>query len=631
MTPGRNDPCTCGSGKKYKKCCAGAAPAGASAAAPAAPPASEPSPAERQQLVALFQAGQAAPLESRARALLTRHPESGFLWNVLGAALGMQERDSLGAFQKAARCLPQDADVQSNLGIALAKHGRYAEAEDCQRRALAKKPSHLGAEVNLGHVLDFLGRHAEAEACYRQALRRQPNVPEAHGGLGGTLLKLGRLAEAENHLRRALELRPDFAAAHSSLLFLHNFLPDRDPAAMLAEARGFGAQVARRARPFPAYGNVPDPERRLRIGLVSPDLGAHPVGYFLVGVLSAAVAQAGASFEFFAYAQRAYQDPVSEALRQCCRSWCATPDLGDAALAQRIRDDGIDVLLDLAGHTAENRLPVFAWRPAPVQATWLGYFATTGVAEIDFLLADPWSLPEAEAGHFSERIWYLPETRLCFAPPTQDVPVGELPALAAGQCTFGCFNNLAKMQPQVVATWARVLAAVPGSRLFLKAPSLGDAAVRREVVGRFAAHGIDAARLILESAEARDRYLAAYQRVDIALDPFPFTGATTSVEALWMGVPVLTLAGARLVGRQGVGLLQNVGLPEWIAADSDDYVARAVRHAADLERLAELRRGLRARLLASPLGNAPRFAGHWLAALRGMWGEWCRKQAAGPG
>ncbi len=596
-----------------------------------APPASEPSPAESQQLVALFHAGQAAQLESRARALLVRHPESGFLWNVLGAALGMQERDSLGAFQKAARCLPRDADVQSNLGIALAKHGRYAEAEDCQRQALAGKPSHLGAAVNLGNVLDFLGRFVEAEASYRQALRRQPNVPEAHGGLGGTLQKLGRLAEAENHLRRALELQPGYTAAHSSLLFLHNFLPDRDPAATLAEARSFGALVAQKARPFQAFRNVPDPGRRLRIGLVSPDLGAHPVGYFLAGVLSAAVAQAGESCEFFAYAQRAYQDPVSEVLRQCCRGWCATPDLGDAALAQRIHDDGIDVLIDLAGHTADNRLPVFAWRPAPVQATWLGYFATTGVAEIDYLLADPWSLPEAEAAHFSERIWRLPETRLCFAPPNQDVPVGELPALAAGQCTFGCFNNLAKVQEPVVAVWARVLAAVPGSRLFLKAPSLGEAAVRKDVVARFAAHGIDAARLILEPAEARDRYLAAYHRVDIALDPFPFSGATTTVEALWMGVPVLTLAGERLVARQGVGLLQNAGLSEWIAADTDDYVARAVQHAADLGRLATLRRGLRQQLLRSPVCDAPRFAGHFVAALRGMWLEWCRTQGAGAG
>ncbi|MCC7063962.1 MAG: tetratricopeptide repeat protein [Planctomycetes bacterium] len=622
MTPGRNDPCPCGSGAKYKKCCQ----AKTEAAAPrAALPAAGPSPAECNQLASLFHAGELARVESRARLMLAQYPESGFVWNVLGASLGMQGKDSLTAFQKAARYLPRDADVQSNLGSALAHHGRYEEAEECFRRALSIKPTFASAYTNLGNALGYQGRTVEATECYRRALRLQPDLAEAHGGLGDSLSKLGQVAEAEAHVRRALQIKPDYTRAHSCLLFLHNFRLEGSAESMLAEARRFGEQVAQRARPGTAWSNSPEPERCLRIGLVSPDLGQHPVGYFLESVLAALASQAEGQLEFFAYAQRTYADTVSEALQKCCRGWCSTATLEDAALAQKIRDDRIDVLIDLAGHTADNRLPVFAFRPAPVQVTWLGYFATTGVAAIDHLLADAWSLPPSEEGAFTEHIWRMPETRLCFTPPPLAVAVAALPALATGQVTFGCFNNLTKMNDGVVLLWSRVLAAVPGSRLFLKAPQLGEPTVRRSVLERFGAHGIGAERLILEAAESRAGYLAAYNRVDIALDPVPFPGGTTSAESLWMGVPVLTLAGERFVSRQGVSLLQNVGLPEWIAADGEEYVARAVSHAADLPRLAALREGLRQKLLASPFCDAPRFARHFAAALRGMWAQWCSR------
>jgi len=293
--------------------------------------------------------------------------------------------------------------------------------------------------------------------------------------------------------------------------------------------------------------------------------------------------------------------------------------LDDAAAAQLIHDDGVHVLIDLSGHSAHNRLPVFAWKPALVQVSWLGYFATTGVAEIDYLIADPWTLPEKEEQYFTEKIWRLPETRMCFTAPAAEVAVSALPALRNGYVTFGCFNNLTKMNDAVVALWARVLAAVPGSRLFLKAKQFTEEAVRQATIERFAAHGVGGERLMIEGPESRAAYLAAYQRVDVVLDPFPFTGGTTSAEALWMGVPVLTLAGERLVSRQGVGLLMNAGLSDWVAADADDYVRRAAAHAADLESLATLRSRLRAQVLASPVFDAERFARHLENAL---WENW---------
>jgi predicted O-linked N-acetylglucosamine transferase (SPINDLY family) len=261
-----------------------------------------------------------------------------------------------------------------------------------------------------------------------------------------------------------------------------------------------------------------------------------------------------------------------------------------------------------------------------VQASWLGYLATTGVSAIDYIIADVWTLPESEEPYFTEKVWRLPESYLCFTPPADSVDVGPLPAIHNGYITFGSFNNLTKMNDTVVALWSQILAAIPDSRLYLKAKQLKEASVRQSVVERFAGHGIDAGRLILEGPVPRTDYLKPFQRVDIALDPLPYPGITTSVENLWMGVPVLTLAGKSFLSRQGVGLLMNAGLPEWIAEDADDYVVRAVLHASDLQKLSLLRNNLRQQVLASPIFDAPRFAKHFEAALRRMWQNWCQQQ-----
>ena len=277
------------------------------------------------------------------------------------------------------------------------------------------------------------------------------------------------------------------------------------------------------------------------------------------------------------------------------------------------------VLLDLSGHTANNRLPIFAWKPAPVQSSWLGYFATTGVAQIDYLLGDPYVTRAEEASHFTEHIWRLPECYLCFTPPKFALKVEPLPALSAGHITFGSFNNLAKMNDAVVALWARVLQAVSGSRLLLKSAQMNDPNVRETTRQRFAARGIDPDRLRLEGSAPRGELLAAYSQVDIALDPFPYPGGTTSVEGLWMGVPVITRRGDRFLSHVGESIAQNVGLSDWIAADDDDYVDKAVEFTADLEHLTTLRKGLRQKVMASPAFDAPRFARRFEAAMWGMW------------
>jgi predicted O-linked N-acetylglucosamine transferase (SPINDLY family) len=283
--------------------------------------------------------------------------------------------------------------------------------------------------------------------------------------------------------------------------------------------------------------------------------------------------------------------------------------------------DGVHVLLDLSGHTADNRLPIFGYKPSPVQVSWLGYFATTGLNEMDYLIGDPYVTPPEDDDQFTEKVWRLPETRWCFTPPNADVEVSVPPAVNNGYVTFGCFNNIAKVNDKVVALWTKVLEAVPNSRLLLKANQFRDQMARENIIQRFAAHGIDSKRISLEESEDRQKYFAAYSKIDITLDPFPFTGGTTSVESLWMGVPLVTLAGDSLISRQGVGVLMNAGLPDWIAEDEEEYVAKAVLFASDLDKLVMLRSGLRSQVLASPLFDAPRFAQNIENALWGMWNQ----------
>jgi predicted O-linked N-acetylglucosamine transferase (SPINDLY family) len=436
---------------------------------------------------------------------------------------------------------------------------------------------------------------------------------------------MGQVEEALQCFRRVLELKPDHHEVHSNLLFTLNLLTDRSPAEMLQQARAFGDRVAAGATPYQQWQSARQPDKLLRVGLVSGDLRNHPVGFFLEGILSAFDTR---QLELVAYASHHPVDDLTDRLKPRFSEWRMVTGMTDESLARLIHDDGIDILIDLAGQTGFNRLPMFAWKPAPVQMSWLGYFATTGVPGMDYFLADPQVAPMDEAAHFSETVWRLPEIYYCFTPPELPLVVAPLPAASNGHVTFGCFNKLAKMNDGVVQTWSRVLNALPAAKLMLKAKELGDAAQRASVLQRYARHGIAPERLILEGNSPRAEYLAAYHQVDIALDPFPFPGGTTTVEGLWMGVPALTLKGDRFIGHQGETILHNAGLADWIAQDTDAYVAKAVAFAGDLAALSSLRANLRGQLLASPVCDAPRFARHFEAALRGMWRQWC---VAAPG
>jgi protein O-GlcNAc transferase len=577
---------------------------------------------------ALQALGQTEDAVASFRRALRLAPDFYEAHNNLGCALTAlgQADEAVASFRQAQALAPDFHEAHNNLGNAQRLLGRLDEAVASCRRALELKPDYAEAHSNLGSALRDLGQYDDAVASCRQALAIKPDLAEAHCNLGVIQQYLGQLDEAAASFVRVLQIKPDLLDVHSSLLFLNNYRPGLSAATLLAEAQKFGGLAAKKARPYRDWSNSPEVARRLCVGLVSGDLCKHAAGYFIEGVAAALAAGEADHLDLIAYPTHSLSDELTERVKASCHGWHPAAGLSDENLAGLIHRDGIDILIDLSGHTTHNRLLMFAWKPAPVQVSWLGYFGTTGVAAIDYLLADPWTLPESEEVYFTEKIWRLPETRLCFTPPDIDVEVSPLPALENGYITFGCFNNLTKMNQDVITTWSRVLASVPNSRLFLKSKQLKEASVQQYTLKCFADNGIDSNRIILEGSESRTKYLEAYHRVDISLDPFPYPGGTTSVEGLWMGAPVLTLDGGHFLSRQGVGIMMNAGLQDWIAADADDYVARAVRHATDLQALSDLRDRLRRQVLQSPLFDAPRFAKNFAAAMRGMWARWCEQQ-----
>ncbi|MBF0399506.1 MAG: tetratricopeptide repeat protein [Magnetococcales bacterium] len=573
---------------------------------------------------ALLFLGRKEEAEATARNCVSLHNDSPeahcILANILVSMGKMDEAES--HYLKALNIQPDFVKALIGLGNVMTETARLDEAALIYRTALTLKPDAASALNNLGNVLTSLGRLHEAKEVILSALSYTPNDMQARLNLGLLYLTLGEIEASVACYRKALEYKPDYVDIIHNLLFTQNYLGDESLETAIDDAKGYGRLVSAAITPFRHHPDRKDIHRRLRIGLVSGDLLKHPVGFFLDGVIPSLDP---AQVELFVYSNYFQEDELTWQLKAVVPHWLMVMGMTDEALAERIRADNIDILMDLSGHTARNRLAMFAWKPAPVQVTWLGYFATTGLPAMDYILGDPFNLPPEEAHHFTETPWPLPDCYLCFTPPDLPLTPNPLPARSNGWVTFGCFNNTNKINNEVLTCWARILHAVPDSRLSLKSVNFSDPIMRQNLLDPFAYHGIGPERLILEGASARDLYFESYHRVDIALDPFPYPGVTTSVEGLWMGVPFITLRGHRYISHQGESILSNAGLTDWIAYDVDDYVAKAVQFAHDLPRLAILRTGLRRRVLQTPLFDTARFANHLLRAWQEMWRIWCEQ------
>jgi protein O-GlcNAc transferase len=530
--------------------------------------------------------------------------------------LGMQRaQDAAAALRTASRLQPTEPTPHAYLAAALAALGDYDGAAKAAGATLRLRPGDPAALHMRGVCLEKAGHYEQALAALNAAILADPASYTAQLSRAALRLAMGRTPAALAAFEAAIPLCPGDLRARQGRILAMNYLPGATMQDIGNTARRL-APAAASPSPAAFTGLDRSPDRTLRIGYVSGDFRNHPVGYFLHAVLAA---RDKVDAEVFCYSSTEVEDPTTDRLKQEVDHWRPIFGLDDDQAVQTIRSDRIDILVDLAGHTNSNRLGVFARRAAPVQAAWLGYFGTTGLASMDFVIADRHVLPPADEPGFTERVLRLPDSYLCFTPPAEAGRVAPLPAGLQLPITFGCFNSRTKLNPDVLALWARVLEVVPRSRLLLKAAQYRDKTIRREITQHFAASGIGPERILFEPASPIAAMFEAYGRVDIALDPFPFAGGATTAQALWMGVPVISLVGETWPGRQGASLLSAAGFPEWAAADPDAYVALAQRLATDRPALTAIRRGLRAAVANSPLCRADRFARHLHAVYRNIW------------
>lgn len=605
-----------------------------------------------------LQSGRIAEAETVFEALLAADPDDPNTANLLGLVRKKQGRvgEAEGLFRKAITGLSNASGFHNNLGSALRLQGRIDEAISSYKDALKFHPGNADATLNLVRLLQPLGDYlqsmsileagiranpadaellAEHGRClaicgdgqgslhsHRRSLELDPGCPAAWNALGSTLLSLGDAAAAVGPLERSMALNPDNDANAATLLMAHQYAGGISPGDLSA------MHLRRVRRAFPAvapgaWGLDRSLDRCLRVGILSPDLRNHSVGSFVLPLLEN---HDPARIEFLAYSTSTLAvGDGSEIFRPLFSLWRESAWMDADQLAACIRADRVDVLIELAGHTEGSRLDVIARRPAPVQLFWLGYPGTTGQEAFQGRLTDVWVDPPGEESLSAEPVIRLPLGFHCFTPDGDSPGVSGLPALAAGSLTFASFNNLAKLNSGVLGLWATLLRRLPGSRLVLKSNRNDDPYPMDRIRDLFLEEGVAPHRIALMGRlEGKSAHLAQYRDIDIALDPFPYNGVTTTCESLWMGVPVITLRGDRHAGRYGASLLNQVGLQDFVARDPQQYLDLAMGLAQDLPRLSRLRAGLRARLLASPLLDGKGFSRQFERAVRDLWSAWCQ-------
>jgi protein O-GlcNAc transferase len=589
---GRNDPCACGSGRKAKNCCQ----------RPAVPavkmnsvmlPAIAGAPARRVALAEALHV--AAQLQQTGQILAAK-----MVFELIVAA----DADH--------------ADALFFLGVTCHQLGQSAQGIDFMRRAIVLQPNNRLYHFNFGIINAEMGDTDVAMAAYQRSNEIQPTA-EACNNCAGLLLNEGRLDEASELFRRGGELSPDDVNQQSNFLYTLSYKPHPNVREIFNWHRQFGQRHERAIAPMPPCARVDGAraDQRLRIGYVSADFRQHAVAHFIEPVLAAHDAK---RFEIFCYYNYPAGDAVTGRFEKLAHHWRVISNRSDEDVANMIRADGIDILVDLAGHTPLNRLRVFARKPAPVQASWIGYSSTTGLTRMDYRITDTISDPIGVTDDlYTEKLIRLPDTFSCFQPLANSPDIAGLPATQSGHVTFGSFNNFIKMTPEVLQTWARILQRVPTSMLLLKYRSFEAEKIRALVLAAFAKHGVQSARIHFLGSDDYHTHLRAYHQVDIALDTFPHNGDTTTCDALWMGVPVVVNTGVNHVGLMGASRLRSVGLEDLVARDNDNYVDIATALANDVPRLEKLRATLRETMKASPLMDAPRFTRNLESAYENMW------------
>jgi protein O-GlcNAc transferase len=557
------------------------------------------------------------------RKLIADHPELGEAHDNLARTLRLTGHldQATAAYKQGIDAAPKYAPNYVHLAQALYDKGQPHEALAAARQALVVQPDYPDAYFQLGFIFRGIWRLDESLAAYEKAVALRPYYPEALLNLGIVQWNVGRVAEACETFRRSIVAGNVDGYAHSNLILAMHYRDDITPQNIAGELKAWNKTYAEPLQKFiRPLNNDRNPDRPLRVGYISPDFRGHPVGRFIAPLL---IHHDHNQFQIYCYSDTKQPDGLTERLRASSHAWRETREKSPSEIAEMVRNDGIDILVDLTLHTEHHRLLAFAQKPAPVQVTYLGYCGSSGLATMDYRLSDPYfDPPGIDESQYSEKTIRLPQTYWCFEPLSIMPDVQPLPALRTSQITFGCLNNYCKVSNSAWNTWAKLLQAVPNSRLIVFS---GEGAHRDIAKKHFAAQGIDPARLVFNTNLPMRLYFASYHKIDIALDPFPFNGGATTCDSLWMGVPVITLKGQNPVARAGSSILSNVGLPHLIAESPDHYINIAKDLAADLPSLANLRKSLRPQMQSSPLMNAPAFAKAVEDAYRQMWKAHCAK------
>ena len=566
----------------------------------------------------------AAELITKAVAIKPDFPEA---YNNLGLAfhaLG-KPNEAMESYYKALELKPSLSAAHCNLGDTLRALGRLDEAVTHSKKAVQIQPDLAEAHNTLGVVLRDRQRVEEAIASFQSALHIKPNYPEAHRNLASALRQLGQLEEAITCCRKALDLKPNDPQAHSDLLVMEQYRLTNNSETLYGLHREWDERHGRMFRTvWPQHTNTRVPDRRLRVGFVSPDLKHHPVGYFVIGLFEHFIKD---DIETIVYSS-SLTDNMTKRITAASDIWHDVRWTSDEELAQKILADEVDILVDLSGHYTNNRLLVFARKPAPLQVTWAGYVGTTGLSSIDYLVSDRHSTRVGEEKFFSEKILRMPNGWLCYTPPDYAPDVGPLPLIRNGYVTFASFSTRLKLNVTVIDSWATILKKVPESQLLVKFLAIDTNTNIELLTKMFDAKGVDRSRLRLEGWSPHLELLARYNEVDIALDPFPYSGGLTTYEALWMGVPVITVPGKTFASRHAFSHLSTMGLTELVARHREDYVKLAVELASDTDRLTDLRTTIRGQMANSPVCDSRTFAQDFAKTLRKIWRNWCSSRSA---
>ena len=545
-----------------------------------------PNTVELEDLKILFNKENYDLLETKVRLLIKKYPNVPILYNILGVSQSSRKmfKEAIVNFEKAIKLDPKLLDAYNNLGIALKNSGQLLKSFGIFQDALKINPKH--------HLSNF--------------------------NLGDLYVQFNEIEKATNCFKKTINFKPEFSLAYSTYLFFINYSDKYDSNFYYKEALGYSKSIKRFDKnlliPFKYNKSV----TKLKVGFVSSDLKNYPIGYFLFETLKYLKDM---NIELVAYSNliEKDEDSLTNELKNFFFQWHRTKNMSDLELINLIRHDKINLLIDLSGHSAKSRLPIFINRPAPLQVTWAGYLDTTGLKEIDYIIADPFVVDKTQESLFVEKVWRLPEIWNSFSQPNYNIEVSTLPAIKNKFITFGSFNNLNKINNSVIKLWSRLLKKIPKSKLFLKYKSLNIDFYKNSIINKFCDCGVQKEQLILEDSSPREDLLKTYNRIDISLDPFPYSGGTTNFESIWMGVPILVLKGKKFISKCGESINHNLEMSDWIAENNEDFIFKAIRICSDFKKLSDLRSNLRFKAINSPLFDTKKFAKNFHEALWKMW------------